>query len=279
MLTGQVHTGLVLASDTSPSPEPVAWSSAVGHASTGKSGRVIERLQGDIDRLHRDKQLLKFRYEESEKANEALAGQNQYLQDRNSNFEQSHEATQRQVARKDRLVEELREEVRREKGKTATATESAEAARASEEIWKDQANLAKTIASQKEMEYNAMVACRNRDNSRHQGGLDKMKTSFQVLLRDRQEDLDDFRKLEIVAEQQKQTISQLEEYSRKITANFKAYRGEIDTAIARMREAANSNDTAVTAKLDEMTKITGEMRWLINLERQPDHRVINGTST
>ena len=94
-----------------------------------------------------------------------------------------------------------------------------------------------------------------------------MKGDFETLLRQREEDLESYHRLEIIAEQQKQTISQLEELTRRLTANFKAYRAEIDAAIAEMRGHVSSNDEAVTVKLEEMTKVTGQMRWVINVEK------------
>ncbi|KEF59467.1 uncharacterized protein A1O9_04311 [Exophiala aquamarina CBS 119918] len=258
-------------SDSSPSSESNQWSSAIGHASTGKSGRVIERLQGDIDRLRREKQLLKVRHEEAEKATENLATRNQYLQDRNSNYEQSHEANVRQIARKERQVEDLREELRREKLKTAKAEHQAEVAASNEEIWRDQASQAKSLAAQRESEYDTIVACRKNDYERHQQGLDKIKSNFSVLLRRQDDDLEKQKKLEIIAEQQRQTILQLEDLTKKLTTNFKAYRSEIDSAIADLREKASSNDSAITRKLEEMSEVTGQMRWVLNVDDIVNH--------
>ena len=265
-------SGLFAVNEASPSPEPQAWSSAIGHASTGKSGRVIERLQGDIDRLHREKQLLKVRYEESEKNNEALQTRCQYLQDRNSNYEQSHEANLRQLARRERQLEELREDLKKGQHRTAAAEKAAQSAAVNEEQWRQQASQAKSIATQKETEYDVIVSCRKLDNDRHQTGLDKVKENIDRLLDGRQADLENYRKLEIVAEQQQQTINQLEELTRKLSANFKAYKNEIDKAIAGMREHVNSNDSAIAARLDEMTRVTGEMRWVMNVEENINHR-------
>lgn len=258
-------------SDSSPSSESNQWSSAIGHASTGKSGRVIERLQGDIDRLRREKQVLKVRHEEAEKATENLATRNQYLQDRNSNYEQSHEANVRQIARKERQLEDLREELRKEKLKTAKAENQAEVAASNEEIWRDQASQAKSLAAQRESEYDTIVACRKNDYERHQQGLDKIKSNFSVLLRRQDDDLEKQKKLEIIAEQQRQTISQLEDLTRKLTSNFKAYRSEIDAAIADLREKASSNDSAMNRKLEEMSEVTGQMRWVLNVDDIVNH--------
>ncbi|KIW92001.1 uncharacterized protein Z519_06983 [Cladophialophora bantiana CBS 173.52] len=258
-------------SESSPSSESVPWSSAIGHAGTGKSGRVIERLQGDIDRLRREKQLLKTRLEEAEKENETLKTRNQSLQDRTSNYEQSHEASLRQLTRRERQVEELREELRKEKLKTATAEAQAAAATSNEEVWRDQASQARALAVQKEVEYETVVACRKVDYDRHQSGLDKIRGRFDALLRRQQDDLDKQKKLEIIAEQQRQTIAQLEELTKRLTTNFKAYRHEVDAAISDLRQAASHNDQAVAQKLDEMIEVTGRMRWVLRVEDIVNH--------
>lgn len=233
---------------------------------------MIERLQGDIDRLRREKQLLKMRHEEAEKANEALMARNQSLQDRNSNYEQSHEANLRQLARKERQLEDFREELRKEKLKTANAEAQAEAAAFSEEKWRKQASQARALAIQKESEYETMVACRKVDYDRHQNGLDKIRGSFNMLLQRQDGDLAKQKKLEIIAEQQRQTIAQLEDMTKRLTTNFKAYRHEIDTAITGLRETASNNDQAVNRKLDEMTQVTGRMRWVMNIESTANNR-------
>ena len=262
----------VISPTQSPQPETSQWSSAVGHASTtGKSGRVIERLQSDIDRLHREAQLLKMRHDEVEKNNETLNTRNQYLQDRNSNYDQSHEANLRQLARKDRQLEDLREEVKREKERTSRAEDQARAASISEQEWREQASKAKAVASQRESEYDAIVSCRNMDNDRHQHGLDKVRSSFEQLLRQREEDVGKQKKLEIIAEQQKQTIGQLEELTNKLNANFKAYRTEIDSAITGLRDNASGNDEAMKQKLAEMQETTERMRWIMKVDEVINH--------
>ncbi|KIX01572.1 uncharacterized protein Z518_09298 [Rhinocladiella mackenziei CBS 650.93] len=272
LICGSPDQSIVMSSsESSPSSESTPWSSAIGHAGTGKSGRVIERLQGDIDRLRREKQLLKMRHEEAEKTNEVLVARNQSLQDRNSNYEQSHEANLRQLARKERQVEDLREELKKEKLKTAKAEAQAAAAASSEEMWRDQASQAKALAAQKESEYDTIVACRKVDYDRHQSGLDKIRGSFDTLLRRQEDDLERRKKLEIIAEQQRQTISRLEELNKRLTTNFKAYRHEIDAAISDLREAASHNDQAVSRKLDEMTQVTGRMRWVMNVDDVVNH--------
>lgn len=232
---------------------------------------MIERLQQEIDRLNREKHLLKLRHEEAERATETLNTRNQYLQDRNSNYESSHEANLRQLQRKERQVEDLREELQREKLKTARAEEAVLTAAMNEDVWREQANQAKAIAQQKEAEYNAVASCRSMDNERHQSGLDSVRSHLTALVRRREEDIEKQNRMEIIAEQQKRTIEQLEELAKRLTNNFRLYRSEIDSAIEDLRGAASENDELVNQKVEEMKRVTGEMRWVMNVET-----VVNG---
>lgn len=232
---------------------------------------MIEKLQQEIDRLHREKHLLKLRHEEAERATETLHTQFRHLQDRNSNYESSHEAVQRQLQRKERQVTELKEEVAKERQKTARAEEALRAAAISEDEWREQASQAKALAQQKEAEYDAMASCRNMDNERHESGLNRIKATLTHLLRQQDEDVEKRRRLDIIAEQRKKEVEQLEELTKRLQMNFNAYRMEIDAAVEDLRSAAGQNDTVVHAKVEEMKKVTGQMKWLMNVET-----VVNG---
>ena len=237
---------------------------------------MIEKLQGEIDKLNRERKLLRVHFEDAEKTNETLNTHVQSLTDRIDNYEQSHDADQRQLARKERQLDELREEIKTEKLRTKQAQETARVAAESERKWREEARLATSIAAQKEAEYDTIVSCRSRDNDQHQGGLDKLKLNFDEMIRTRSEDLEKHQQLEIIAAQQRETVVQLERSTKELRDNFKLYRNEIDTAIADMRTHVTSNDSAVSQKLDEMQSVTGQMRWVINMEQlnQHDARVV-----
>ena len=77
--------------------------------------------------------------------------------------------------------------------------------------------------------------------------------------------------MEIIAEQRKKEIEQLEELTKRLQVNFNSYRTEIDSAIEDLRSVASDNDRVVHEKVEEMRRITGEMRWVMNVET-----VVNG---
>ncbi|KAK2875165.1 hypothetical protein FQN49_001730, partial [Arthroderma sp. PD_2] len=104
---------------------PTEWSSAIGHAMTGKSGRVIHNLQEQITRLTRECNLHRTRAEETQRMNEILKQQLQTVTDRLRNSEQSHEASLITIARKDRKIEDLKSETQGEKNRRLKAENDA----------------------------------------------------------------------------------------------------------------------------------------------------------
>lgn len=116
-----------------------------------------------------------------------------------------------------------------------------------------------------------MAACRNMDNDRHENSLNRIKATLSQLLKQQDEDVEKRRRLDIIAEQRKQEVEQLEELTRRLQTNFNAYRMKIDTAVEDLRSAAGQNDSVVQQKIEEMKKVTGQMKWLMNVET-----VVNG---
>ena len=124
---------------------------------------------------------------------------------------------------------------------------------------------------QRESEYDTIVACRKVDYDRHQGGIAKIRSEISSLLRLKEDDLEKKKKLEILAEQQRETIAYLEDLNRKLTTNFKAYRHTIDATLSGLHKNANLNDHAVAYKLHEMNEVVGQMRWVMNIDNAVNH--------
>lgn len=192
---------------------------------------------------------------------------NSYLQDRNSNYEQSQEASLRQLERKERMIDELRENLLREKLRVAAAEQTAKEATTIEEEWRSEASQSRSLANQKETEYTTLVACRNSENKRNQQSLKQLNDSFQALLKERIEDQCNYDRLQVIAEQQSQTIASLQELNRKRSAHFEDFRSEVVGVVTGLKEEVSENDTKVIAKLKEMTAVTGRMRWVMALNR------------
>ncbi|KAL9626218.1 MAG: hypothetical protein Q9164_007921, partial [Protoblastenia rupestris] len=101
--------------------EGYPWSSAVGRATTGKSGRVIERLMADVDRLQREKHLANVKLEEETKRSESARSVLQNLQVSNQHLESSHEIDKVALGKRDRKIEELRADLQIERSRREKA--------------------------------------------------------------------------------------------------------------------------------------------------------------
>jgi hypothetical protein len=219
---------------------------------------------------------MKVRLEDSERTRDTLSTHNICLQDRASNYEQSQEANSRQVQRKDRIIEELRENISREKRRVSSAERTAKEAATQEEEWRNEANQMRCFASQKEVEYSTIVACRNLENERHGGSLKQLRDEFEQLLRQRFQDEKNYDRLRLIAEQQSQTIAQLQDLNSKTNTNFTAYRTEVDEVISQLKNNAQSSEVLTSSKVEEMTQVTSRMKWLMAVDRDVNHSTAAG---
>ena len=106
-----VPNGTSSPSAASESNSP-AWSSAVGHATTsGKSGRVIERLMTENDKLKRDLNAQMIKCQELEKNLQTYRPQIEALRQENDNLSHARGVDSSLISRRDRKIEELRAEL------------------------------------------------------------------------------------------------------------------------------------------------------------------------
>lgn len=205
--------------------------------------------------------------EEAEKTKEAAQAQITFLQDRNSNLEQSHEANTRQLNRKDRMIDELRTDLKKEKLKTSNAENTAKGAIQGEEQARTAAKRAEALAVQRDHEYETIKNARNLDKNQYQTQLDKLRRDFSKLLEDRRDDDQTLKCLNIIAEQQKHAINKLQEDNRKTDRKFQEYRYQVDTLFAELSAKCGANDQQIVAALEESQTVLGQMKWVMNVQR------------
>jgi hypothetical protein len=111
--TRRVSGGNSVARNGELSPENAQWSSAVGHATTGgKSGRVIEKLMADSDRLKRELKEQVIKAEELQRSLQTYKPRIEALQTENENLSHARGVDQALLARRDRMIADLKEELK-----------------------------------------------------------------------------------------------------------------------------------------------------------------------
>ncbi len=258
--------------DTSTSEvQSLPWSAAVGHATTGKSGRVIERLMGENDHLRRDVKLKNLRYEEEAKRSEMARSKLENLQATNDNLVASHEVDKAALARRDRKFEELKAELeverrRREMAEQETKDTTKErdevVSRCRRELMEEKETARKITA-----QYDVLSSSWKTLSEGYRRQLDKLRADIKLLTQRRVEDRTKLERLVVVMEQTRRESEKMSQAKQAVSKIFQDYKAESEEGMKDIRERAARNEEASHGALEEMEKVVGEMRYIINLKK------------
>lgn len=258
--------------ETNSSPSNAEWSSAVGHAMTGKSGRVIHNLQEDIARLTRECSLQRSRAEEAQRSNEALKIQLQNVTDRLRNYEQSHETMQNSIARKDRKIEDLKAEVQSEKDRRLRAEEDAHRTTQMAANERDEHHRAFTeaheMAGLARNQYDTLAKARSKEHDDYQArftGIRKEITELCNRETDRQNQLTRF---DVIIEQKNREIEAERDRTEKMSHLFEQYKEESERGLRELVQRGYANDAAIDQVVTQAKEVTGRMKWVMRLKEE-----------
>ncbi|MCJ1370331.1 hypothetical protein MMC20_001544 [Loxospora ochrophaea] len=247
------------------------WSAAVGHAGTGKSGRVIERLMGDKDKLQRQLNLATLRLEEELKRSESREAALENLRATNENLVTMHDSNKNTLIRRDRKIEELKaeldaERLRREKAEKETRETTAErdeaVAKCTHELAEE-----KLKAKKATNQYEVLSGSWKSLDEGYQRKTQKLQKDVEQLNVKRDGDQKKLAGLEVVAEQLNQEIEKTTKAREKLVQEFAAYKKLQDESLRGIVEKAQENDNINEKTLEEMQRVLGRMKWAINVKQ------------
>ncbi|KAI9798862.1 MAG: hypothetical protein M1833_004365 [Piccolia ochrophora] len=247
------------------------WSSAVGRATTGKSGRVIEKLQAENDRLRREFRLEALRREEEQKKGEMARGKMESLQAANDHLVQMREAEKASLARRGRKVEELKADLESERGRRSEAerhlktimTESERTEEGMKRQLREEVERAKKATSQ----YDVLSSSWRQLDDGYRRKTERLKREMTQLNTDYTEDRHKLERMEIIIEQQRQEIEKMRLAKEAVSGQYDAYQREMEESTRAMRERASKNEQAQDKALEETLHVLGEMRHVINIKK------------
>ncbi|KAJ5765713.1 hypothetical protein N7520_005272 [Penicillium odoratum] len=253
---------------------PTEWS-AVGHAATGKSGRVIHNLQEEIARLTRECSLYRSRAEETQRSNEALKIQAQNMNERLRNLEQVNETNLNSIARKDRKIEDLRAEHAGERNKRQDAEENA--SRTNETMREERENhhreQARTqeIAKYHETQYEVLSSMTKRDKAELTRRVQALWTELQAIAEAQKTQVVCAERLDVLADQKNREIEGLKEVHEKLLENHTEYKKMKDEELRGIIERAHANNAEIDAAIKSLKQTESEMKWAIQLNKNQVH--------
>ena len=249
----------------------IPWSAAVGRASLGKSGRVIDRLMGDNDRLRRDKTLATVKLEEELKKGESARSTIDTLEASNANLQSLHDIDKSALTRKDRKLEEMKIELdaersRREKAEAEikiTRREHEEAV----EKYRKEAMKEQEEARYASTQYDVLSKSWKGNEQTYQRQIQKLRADIVSLQDSITRDQKKLQHLELITDQLRQEGDKSEKAKEDISNKFEAYKREQSRSLQGIKERADRNELTNAEILKEMEVVLGQMRYVVNIKK------------
>lgn len=245
------------------------WCGAVGRATLGKSGRVIDRLMADIDKLKRELNTEISHRQEIEKREGMGKSVLEALRTENEHLTQAKEIDATVLKRRDRKIEEMRVEVEGERERRLRAEETArEAVREREEAVEA---ATREVGEARERAGLASGHAEVLGRSHRQLGVEyrqraqRFTKDLQKVEEEREEERQKMKRLDVVVEQLRQEIERSSKINGSMGKSFEAYKEDCEGRIQRLRAEAKARDTDNAALREEAQRVVGEARWLIKL--------------
>lgn len=257
------------ASGGSASPQP--WSSAVGRANLGKSGRVIERLMGENDMLKRDLQIERLHAEE---ARQAVKMTEERIDAINTDYEgRLHDAAINKtlLKKRERQLADLKDHMDAERHRADEAVERERGWREAMEKMdieaKQKVDDASNYAMLMEGRYNALTSHWKEQEEAVNRTVRNLSGEISALVQERMRDGERLDALQQLCNEEKEALARLEEENRRIAQVSEAYKAEQDASLVSIRTRARDQEKANEDVLVEAQRVLGELKWALGVKR------------
>jgi DNA repair exonuclease SbcCD ATPase subunit len=247
------------------------WSSAVGHATTnGKSGRVIERLMAENDRLKRELELQILRSQELERNLETTRPQIEALRTENDNLKHANSMDGTILARRDRKIEQLKADVATERSRREASDqlarrlerqneESQDTAKRDVQMAHEEAKHATTHASILEQSHRQLA-------SEYRQRAERWQKDIAVLQAQRQSDREKMDRIDVINEHMRTEADHLTKMHEDMTAQWDEYTKANEEWKASLEDVANFENGKMRKLSEDMETITNKMKWVMSLK-------------
>lgn len=249
------------------------WSSAIGHATTaGKSGRVIERLMAENDRLKRELELSVLRAQELEKTLATYKPQMEALRHENENLSHTSTVDSGLLARRERKIEELKADnlaktQRTEKAEAMVRQQQRQVEELQEQHIREHQNM---MDQTKHATVHAEIleTSHKQLSAEYRARREAWERDLATLHEDRDQDRQRMARLDVVYEQMRQE----NERTKKVQAELMARWEEVEDAMHSTLEAGEEVNERARKKSVEMDQVVNQMRWLMGVNKSSSGR-------
>lgn len=231
----------------------------------------------DIDKLKRELNAEVQRRQELEKREEATRSAAINLRAENANLAQAKEVDATMLKRRDRMVAELKRELDSEKTRREQAERNATAA--AQELDEAQGDCRRQIGEAREMSKHASGHAEVLEQSHRQlrteykQRVGSMTKDLQKMEQEREEEKQRVRRLDVVVEQLSHDLERATKASSKMEEFLREYKADSESRMATLQRQAEERDATEAAQREEVERVMGEARWLINLNKNAHARM------
>ncbi|KAF3911855.1 hypothetical protein AA313_de0209029 [Arthrobotrys entomopaga] len=239
--------------------------------SAGKSGRVIEKLMAENDRLRRELKSETAKREEEQRRAEAARSSRDSLQSINENLVHQTNIDKSSISRKDRKIEELRLE-REDNIKRRQEAESNLRKFVSEQETKV-ADLSKDLSAQvseKERharQYEVLSQSWKHLEDRYQTGLNRLKKRIEEIAAEDKKKQTMVAKLEITIEQQRQELEKMAAARKKIEQTYNERIAVTEEELKKVKILADGETGEVAEKLKEAMEAATQLKHILGVQK------------
>lgn len=224
---------------------------------------------GENDRLQREMTLACAKHEEELKRSESARSALESLQASNQNLLSMHETDKTLLARKERKIEELREELESERSRREQAENETKETRVERDAMVQK--LMKEYLEEREQskratcQYEILSKSWKGQEEKYDRQTQKLKATMKALQDELFEDKQKIAQLDLITEQLKQEFEKSGKAKESLFQTFESYKHEQQRGVRGIRETAERNESNYDQLLAEVTTALGEMKYLVNV--------------
>lgn len=223
------------------------------------------------DRLLREKKLATVQLEEELKRGDSARSALESLQVSNENLTSMHESDLSLLLKRDRRIQELREDLktessRREKAELSTRDLRQERDETVEKVRREAAEdreQSKRTTSQ----YEVLSKSWKSLEDRFERQMRVLKADIQILQAEIKDDKEKLARFEVIIEQLSKEAEKSQKAKDQVWHAFEQYKQHQEDGTSRLREDAVLNEEAMNNAQRQMETVLGQMRHVINVKR------------
>lgn len=226
---------------------------------------------GENDRLQREMALVCAKFDEESKRSESARSALESLRESKENLLAMHETDETLLVRKDRKIEELKEELeserlQREHAESETKETRIERDTIVQKLTKESLD-DKELAKRSTAQYEVLSRSWKGLEDKYDRQAQTLRHSIQTLQGELTESKQRLARIDLIMEQLKQEGEKIRRSRDNMARDFELYKQQQEEGLVGMKETAQRNNEVNERLFSDVTTVLGEMKYVMNLKK------------